>query len=212
MDLPETQVPEPQNWIVGLEWRSPENLVANPVNFRLHSTEQWEVMLASLRENGWVQALIENRRTGYLLDGHLRAQLAFEMGIESVPVLVIDVDPELEPKILVSLDPIAAMAGTERSVLETVLESVQTESPAMQAMMNELLAQATLVVVPEDKEAEDKERRQQAHVVLTRARWLLKRMERQAGRDGTDDAERGRLERAAELMREVITILKGVDE
>jgi ParB-like chromosome segregation protein Spo0J len=196
---------EPSSYIVGLEWRLAENLVANPHNYRLHPADQWEVLRDSLKENGWVQALIENKRTGYLLDGHLRAQLAVELGIQKVPVLVVDVDPADEAKILVCLDPIAAMAGTEEAALKELIEAIETESEPIRLMMDELLANATEVEVPDDAEKEKEEKKRTRRVLLQRARQLLRRFET----EGRKHPEERWLDRAAEQMRDVVNTIEG---
>jgi hypothetical protein len=58
-----------------------------------------------------------------------------------VPVLVLDVTEAEADKLLVTLDPLAAMAGADRERLEALLREVQTQSEAVQTMLAQLSAE-----------------------------------------------------------------------
>lgn len=58
--------------IVGFERMAPDELGANPANFRVHPDGQRTAWRAIAERVGWLGALIWNRRTGHLIDGHLR--------------------------------------------------------------------------------------------------------------------------------------------
>src|SRR5688572_27021845 len=77
------------NRIVGEGTEDPAALVANPSNWRLHPKGQQQAVAAVLGRVGWVQRCIVNRRTGHLVDGHLRVELALERGEPEVPVLYV---------------------------------------------------------------------------------------------------------------------------
>jgi len=64
------------NRIVGEGQESPEQLLANPENYRRHPKEQIEALEGVLDEVGWVQRIIVNKATGHLIDGHARVELA----------------------------------------------------------------------------------------------------------------------------------------
>ncbi len=58
---------------------------------------------------------------------------------EIVPVLILDVDETEADKILATLDPLAAMATTDKDALAQLLAGVQTDSEALQAMLDEMV-------------------------------------------------------------------------
>ena len=105
-----------QNRIVDHGDEDPGKLLPNPQNWRIHSGQQQKALGAVLDEVGWVQDVILNRRTGHLVDGHLRVALAASRG-ERVPVVYIDVSEAEERLILATIDPLSAMAGTDEELL-----------------------------------------------------------------------------------------------
>jgi hypothetical protein len=86
-------------------------LLPNPRNWRLHPKLQREAMQGLLEELGYTDALIARQLPEgglMLLDGHLRAEITPDT---VVPVLIVDVTAEEADKILLTLDPIGAMAS-----------------------------------------------------------------------------------------------------
>jgi hypothetical protein len=73
-----------------------------------------------------------------LLDGHLRTET---LSGEIVPVLVLDVNDEEADKILLTLDPLAALAERNDQLLEELISGVKTENEAIQKMLDDLLGQ-----------------------------------------------------------------------
>lgn len=113
-----------KNRIVGHGKESPDQLLANPANWRIHPEMQQDELEKVLETVGWVQQVVVNRRTGHLVDGHLRVQLALRRDEEEVPVTYIDVSLEEEKLILVTLDPLSALASTDKEKQTTLLEEV----------------------------------------------------------------------------------------
>src|SRR5271155_5301173 len=66
--------------IVGYGEESPEQLLANPFNFRVHTALQEKALGGVLREVGIVQNVLVNRTTGHMMDGHLRTSMAISDG------------------------------------------------------------------------------------------------------------------------------------
>lgn len=100
-----------RNRIVGEGMVAAAELVPHPQNWRKHPQEQGAVLTQTLDGVGWVQRVIVNRRTGRMLDGHLRAELARRQGEATpVPVVYVDLSEEEERAVLATLDPIASMA------------------------------------------------------------------------------------------------------
>lgn len=124
--------------IVGEGVADPKSLVANPGNWRSHGPEQREALREVLEKIGWVQRVIVNRRTGRLVDGHMRVEEAAEAGETAVPVAYIDVTEKEERLLIATLDPIAAAAGADLSKLKAALEGITPESAGLQSIIASL--------------------------------------------------------------------------
>lgn len=143
MDMP---APAPwRNRIVGYTEESPDQLLAHPSNWRIHPSIQQEALLAVLRDKGVVQNVLANRRTGHLIDGHLRVMLALRENQPTIPVTWIDVDEQEEAIILATLDPLSAMAVADKEKLDALLREVETDNPALQAMLADLAKKGGIV-------------------------------------------------------------------
>ena len=88
-----------------------------------------------LSEVGWVQNIIVNQRTGYVIDGHARISIAISRGEESVPVVYVDLDENEEGIVLASLDPLAAMAGTDQAKLDELLAEITVSDVDLKAIL-----------------------------------------------------------------------------
>ncbi len=73
-----------RNRIVGTGEVAPDELLANPRNWRTHPALQRAALRGSLTEVGWVQQVLVNQRTGHLVDGHARVEEALGRGEQSV--------------------------------------------------------------------------------------------------------------------------------
>jgi len=123
--------------IAGDGAEDPTQLLANPLNWRIHTHDQETALAGVLDSVGWVQRVIVNRTTGHLIDGHLRVSLAITRGEPSVPVVYVDLSAEEEALILATLDPLSAMAGTDRDVLDDLLASLGESDQALAALTQE---------------------------------------------------------------------------
>lgn len=127
-----------RNRIVGQGEEVPDQLLANPENWRTHPKAQREALRGSLTEVGWVQQVIVNRTTGHLVDGHARVEEAISAGASTVPVLYVELTPEEERLVLASLDPIGAMAQADATKLEELLASLNASTPGLQVLLDSL--------------------------------------------------------------------------
>lgn len=125
--------------IVGFAEVPPDQLLANPLNARRHPGRQRNALRASLDAVGWVAPVIVNQRTGMMIDGHARAEEALSAGLDSVPVITVDVSVEDERLLLATFDPIGSLATWDESVLDQVLELLEAD-PERDAMLGEVLA------------------------------------------------------------------------
>lgn len=128
--------------IVGRGDVAPADLVANERNWRLHPPAQRNALAGLLDQVGWVQDVVVNRRTGRLVDGHLRVDLARARGEPSVPVVFVELDPDEEALVLASLDPLAGMATADSEKLAALLADAKVADEALRAMLQELAVES----------------------------------------------------------------------
>ena len=120
------------------------DLVPNPKNWRTHPKGQQDALRGILAEVGYADALLARELpdgTLMLVDGHLRAETTPE---QEVPVLVLDISEAEADKLLLSLDPLAALAETNAVALDALLREVDTGSEGLQQMYADLAEAAEL--------------------------------------------------------------------
>jgi hypothetical protein len=105
-------------------------LIANEKNWRRHPPMQQAVLRGLLAEIGYADALLARETPDglVLIDGHLRAETTPEM---EVPVLILDLTESEADKLLLTLDPLASMAESDRDALAGLLATVDSESEAV---------------------------------------------------------------------------------
>jgi len=143
-----------RNRIVGYGSKPADQFTANPLNWRIHPQHQREAVAASLRALGWVDVAIENATTGNLIDGHERVWQALQNGGD-VPYITVELTPEEEALALATLDPLTNMAGTDGAKLDELLQQVQTDEAAIQAMLAGLAEEAGLYLPKGEPSAAD---------------------------------------------------------
>jgi len=137
-------------------------LSPNPKNWRTHPQGQQDALRGVLSEIGYADALLARELpdgTLELVDGHLRAETTPDM---EVPVLVLDINQDEANKLLTLLDPMAGMAEANKDALGQLLLECQTESEAVQKMLDALAAENGLDVfadggIPEGNKPIDEE-------------------------------------------------------
>lgn len=132
-----------KNRIVGYGEESPDQLLANPLNFRIHPRFQQEALSGVMNELGVVQNVIVNRTTGYILDGHLRVTMAMREDQPTVPVTYVEVSEDEEKKVLAVLDQLTGLAGRDDELLRELLDGMESEHEAVQTLLDDLLAETT---------------------------------------------------------------------
>lgn len=113
----------------------------HPKNWRTHPTAQQDALRGVLAEIGFAGALLARELPDgslELIDGHLRAETTPDA---DVPVLVLDLDEKEAAKLLALHDPLAAMAESNDAVLADLLAQVETESDAIQTLLDRMLAE-----------------------------------------------------------------------
>jgi len=113
-------------------------LLPNPKNWRVHNNRQRNILKGVLAEIGYADALLVRKLpdgTLQLLDGHLRAETTPN---QQVPVLVLDLNDTEADKLLATLDPLAALAETDQTMLDDLLAQIETENVAVQEFLRNM--------------------------------------------------------------------------
>lgn len=131
--------PKWRNRIVGYGDEDPEQLLANPSNWRIHPKFQQDALTGVLDEIGWVDTVIVNKTTGFVVDGHLRVTLAISNNEPKIPVCYVDLTPAEEATILATFDPITMLAVTDQEQYNLLVKEAMIESEHTRAMMNDIL-------------------------------------------------------------------------
>jgi len=124
--------------VKGFERVRAKDLIPNESNWRVHGKEQTSALKGLLSEIGFAGAILVRPLPDgkfQIIDGHLRAKTAPHM---MVPVLVTDLSEEEAQKVLLTFDPISAMADADKSKLDALLASAHFENPNLQALLERL--------------------------------------------------------------------------
>lgn len=124
--------------IVGHGDVKPEELLANPLNFRRHPGHQMDALRGSLKELGWLKTILVNKTTGHVLDGHARVEEAMRQHMPTVPVTIVELTPEEERLALAVLDPITELATRDAAVLDDLLAQVEAQDAGLQALLDQM--------------------------------------------------------------------------
>jgi hypothetical protein len=127
-------MPDPiRNRIKGHRRVRAGDLVPHEWNFRLHPELQKAALQALYREVGFARSLLAYELPDgrlKLIDGHLRRDLDPDMEVD---VEVLDVNEEEARTLLLSIDPLAALAETQEQLHDRLLALTPTPSPELQA-------------------------------------------------------------------------------
>lgn len=108
-------------------------LVPHEWNFRLHPEVQKSALEAVYREVGFARSLLAYEMPDgrlKLIDGHLRRDLDLDMEVD---VEILDVNEEEARTLLLSIDPLAALAETQRQLHERLMELTPTPNEELKA-------------------------------------------------------------------------------
>ena len=109
-------------------------LRANPKNWRRHPPSQEAALRGVLEDIGFADAVIARETDDglELIDGHLRQEV---MGDQVIPVLVLDVTEDEANKILLTLDPLAAMAEKDDVAVQGLLDSLSLKEDTFSLLL-----------------------------------------------------------------------------
>ena len=114
------------------------DLIDHPKNWREHPPEQRKALEGILKEIGFADvAIVRETPEGLqLIDGHLRKEF---MGDQEIPVIIVDLDADEADKMLVTLDPLAALADVNDGVLRDLLSTIDFQDEALAKMVESLV-------------------------------------------------------------------------
>lgn len=140
------------NKIIGHAMVDPADLLAHPGNWRLHPKHQQDALRGAIADVGFIKSVTVNELTQHVLDGHLRVTLALRDDIPLIPVEYVSLTEAEELEALATLDPLAAMAGSDKQKLDDLLCEVSTTDSAIQQMLDDLAVDVGIIppVTPDD--------------------------------------------------------------
>ena len=109
------------------------DLLVHELNFRLHPELQRAAMQAIYEQVGFARSLLAFELPDgrlKLIDGHLRREMDPDMEVD---VEILDVNEEEARELLLSIDPLAALAETQHQLHDRLLELTPVESPELRA-------------------------------------------------------------------------------
>src|SRR5262249_54948257 len=129
-----------RNRIVGHRRVRAAELRPHPLNPRLHPDGQRTALRALLEEIGYARSALayvaeEHRHLAEppltLIDGHLRRE---EMADQEIDVEILDVTDAEARALLLSIDPLAQLAGYQQNTLDTLRRAAATQSEAVRQL------------------------------------------------------------------------------
>jgi DNA modification methylase len=109
-----------------LEYRKTAAIKPHPKNARTHPRKQIERLAVSIREFGFTNPILVDE-AGVILAGHARWQAAKDVGLKTVPIIVLRGLSEARKRAYVLADnKIAELAGYDRSALAAELEELSS--------------------------------------------------------------------------------------
>mgnify|MGYP007083423547 FL=1 len=144
-----------RNRVVGSGVEKTDQLQANAMNFRIHPDAQQQALAGAIDDIGFARSILVCRTSGNVIDGHARIALALRSGVEELPVEYVDLTEDEERKALLFIDPIAAMAASDKQKLDDLLQSVQSDDERVTEMLEEMAKREGLdygAPPPEDAE------------------------------------------------------------
>ena len=142
-----------QNRITGLAYMKPGELTPNPANWRRHPDSQRGALAEVLQRVGLVMPVLYNERTGRLVDGHLRQDMA--QGDQDIPVVKVDLSEQEEALVLASLDPLAAMAGQDDAALAALVKEAEPGEGPLGELFAEMIPDGDILPPEYDETVAD---------------------------------------------------------
>lgn len=110
---------------LNVQYLDPSNLKPDPGNPRRITKRAAGKLRAGLEHFGLVEPLVLNERTGLLVSGHRRREQALELGLEEVPVVVVDLEPVEATALALLLNNAKAQGSWDTELLAARLEELE---------------------------------------------------------------------------------------
>jgi hypothetical protein len=143
----------PDKWrsrIVDHGKANPKTLAAHPLNWRVHPIGQQAALAGAIGDIGFIRSVLVNKRTGRIIDGHLRVALAIRSKVTEIDVEYVDLSEEEEAEALATLDPLAAAAESDPVALQNLLQGMGTSDAALAALLSQLAEDAGIPGLSEE--------------------------------------------------------------
>jgi hypothetical protein len=145
--MPKKQTYEPalmqsktwDNRIVSYGEENPEQLLANPLNWRVHPKAQQMSISGVLDDIGFISPIIVNKTTGHMIDGHMRVSLALRNNVAKIPVVYVELTEQEEREALITLDPITNMAVADMQNLEMLISDLDDVNDAVKLLIGDIV-------------------------------------------------------------------------
>jgi hypothetical protein len=131
------------------------DLVPHEFNFRLHPEHQRAALEALYHEVGFARSLLAYELPDgrlKLIDGHLRREMDPDMEVD---VEVLDVDDAEARALLLSIDPLVALAETQAQLHQRLMELTPVAAPELEAAWQETARAALEESAEKDRRAYD---------------------------------------------------------
>lgn len=103
-----------------------------------------------LDQVGFVQSIIVNRSSGFVVDGHARVALAISKHQPSVPVVYVELEDAEERMVLATLDPLSALATSDADQLAALLDGLEPADAAVRSLLADLAPPVKKQLNPDD--------------------------------------------------------------
>lgn len=137
--------PQWTNRITGHADVPPDQLLANPANFRRHPKPQQDALTGLIDGIGYLDPVIVQSGTDTVIDGHLRVELAIRSNQPTIPVTYVDLTDDEAALALATIDPVSAMAYHDAAQLDALLRDVSTDDAAVMALLSDLAESAGIM-------------------------------------------------------------------
>jgi len=130
-----------RNRIKEMKILNPSDVMPNSKNWRVHPQAQRDALRGVLSQIGIAAPVIAYETPhGYkLIDGHERMTVGVPF-----PAVILDVSDDEADVLLATFDPITSLAETDAKMLDSLLNEISTDSPAVAQMLDDLAKKAGL--------------------------------------------------------------------
>lgn len=146
-----------ENRIVEYGEENPEQLLANPLNWRVHPKAQQISISGVLDDIGFIAPVIVNKTTGHMLDGHMRVSLALRNNVKKIPVVYVELTAQEEKEALLTLDPITNMAVADMQNLESLITDLDDVNDAVKLLIGDIFDASSKKAVKQNMDEGDTE-------------------------------------------------------